>query len=268
MRLSSLLTRAFVMASSLALVAPAAHAATIFRTFGVGDLIKGSGPAVYYFGSDGRRYVFPNDKTYFTWYKDFGSVKQVADDELATIPLARTNVTYRPGYKMVKITTDPRVYVVDESGVLRHVGSEQLAQTLYGAEWKDKIDDVPDAFFANYRVGTDIQTESDYNPANVMNATPDIAHDKQLDATKANISIGTPQVGFAPNNLTVKAGTTVTWTDQDANVHALKGNGWSSGDLNYQDSYSKTFVTPGAYDYSDAIYPAMPGTINVVSAGY
>ena len=43
-----------------------------------GDLVKGSLSAVYYIGSDGKRYVFTNDKAYFTWYSDFSSVTTIA----------------------------------------------------------------------------------------------------------------------------------------------------------------------------------------------
>ncbi len=268
MRTHSLLSRALVLASALAFAAPAVSQAAIFKTFGVGDLIKGSGPAVYYFGSDGRRYVFPNDKTYFTWYKDFSTVKQVSDGTLSTIPLARSNVTYHPGYKMVKITTDPRVYAVDQGGVLRHVATEQLAQTLFGANWQARIDDVPDAFFANYRVGTEIQTASDYKPADALTTTPTIAEDKQLSKEIANISIGTVDNGFVPVSLTVKRGTAVTWTNQDSDLHAVKGNGWGSSDLKYQDTYTKTFDSVGSFDYSDSRHAVMQGTINVVNPAY
>ncbi|MDP3793749.1 MAG: hypothetical protein Q8R07_03280, partial [Candidatus Uhrbacteria bacterium] len=112
-------------------VAPlAGHAATI-GAFNAGDLIKGSGDTVYYFAANGKRFVFPNAKTYFTWYPDFSGVKTISDGHLATIPLGG-NVTYRPGRKMVKVTTDPKTYVVDQGGFLRHITSEQLALTLYG----------------------------------------------------------------------------------------------------------------------------------------
>ncbi|MSR85530.1 hypothetical protein EXS71_03810, partial [Candidatus Uhrbacteria bacterium] len=35
-----------------------------------GDLVKASGPAVYYYAADQKRYVFPNEKSYWSWYKD------------------------------------------------------------------------------------------------------------------------------------------------------------------------------------------------------
>ncbi len=243
--------------------APLASHAAIYTAFSAGDLIKGSGQTVYYFASDGSRYVFPNSKTYFTWYPDFTTVKQIPDGMLGQIPLARSNVTYRPGVKMVKITTDPKVYVVDKGGILRHVGSEQLAQTLYGLSWKSLIEDVPDAFFVNYKVGTDIQTASDFHPSDVTTLTTTIAQDKQLDETKITISIGSSEVGFVPASTTIKSGQTVTWTNRDISAHSVVGSGWSSGVLSSDQTYSHVFGSTGSFDYKDGSFPAMNGTINV-----
>lgn len=257
------LSRLAAVASTLAMVAaPLATHAMTTTAFSHGDLIKGSGDTVYYLGSNGKRFVFPNSKTYFTWYKDFSTVKQIPDGLLATIQLGG-NVTYRPGIKMVKITTDPKVYAVDQGGFLRHVGSEQLAETLFGLAWKSRIDDVPDSFFVNYRVGTQIQTASDYNPANVSTLTTTISQDKQLDETKITVSIGSVSNGFVPTTLTVKAGTTVTWVNQDNMVHNVTGNGWSSGDLKYGQTFSHTYNSVGSHDYKCTIHPTMQGTVNV-----
>lgn len=67
--------------------------------------------AVYYLGADGKRYVFPNQKTYMTWYSNFSTVKVVSSTEMSSYPIGG-NATYRPGTKMIKITTDPKVYAV------------------------------------------------------------------------------------------------------------------------------------------------------------
>lgn len=142
-----------------------------------GNLIKGSLPSVYYYSSDGKRYVFPNEKTYKTWYADFSSVKTITDDALAGIAIGG-NVTYRPGVKMVKITTDPKVYAVAKGGVLRWVKTEAAAQSLYGENWNQMIEDVPDAFFTNYTVGTSIEGVADYNPETVKNEVTSIADNK------------------------------------------------------------------------------------------
>ncbi len=263
--MKSKIFRAMTAASvAFTLVMPIASQAAVTSVFAVGDLIKGSGDTVYYFGPDGHRYVFPNSKTYFTWYSDFSKVKQIPDGQLSTIPLGRSNITYRPGKKMVKITTDPKTYVVDQGGILRHVTSEQLAQTLYGLSWKNQIDDVPDAYFTNYKVGTPIQTASDYQPTNVMTLTTSIAQDKQFDETKITITIGSVSNGFVPATVTVKKGTEVTWTNNDGPVHTVVGSGWSSSELKYQQTYVRKFDTVGSFDYHCGLHPVMQGTINVV----
>lgn len=253
-----------LIASLAMTLAPIASHAAVTTAFSPGDLIKGSGATVYYYATDGARYVFPNSKTYFTWYNDFTGVKQIPDGTLGSIPLARSNVTYRPGKKMVKITTDPKVYVVDQGGILRHVASEQLAQTLYGLNWKNVIEDVPDPFFVNYKVGTPIQTASDYRPGDVMTLTTTIAQDKQLDETKITMTIANTTNGFVPATITVKRGTTVTWTNRDLSPHTVTGNGWGSGTLQPDQTYTYTFNSTGSFDYKCTIHTAMNGTVNVV----
>jgi hypothetical protein len=119
-----------------------------------GDLIKMDGlSSIYYLGADGKRYVFPNEATYFSWYKDFSGVVTVPASELQSYPLG-SNITMRPGTKLVKITTDPKVYAVEPGGVLRYITSETQAKALYGDNWNKKVVDVADAFFTNYATGS------------------------------------------------------------------------------------------------------------------
>ncbi|MDZ4229893.1 MAG: hypothetical protein U1C53_02025, partial [Candidatus Veblenbacteria bacterium] len=120
-------------------------------------LIQASTDTVYYCGADGKRYVFPNQRIYLSWYENFSGVVQVTDEVLATIPLGG-NATYRPGVRMVKLQTDPKVYAVDKGGVLRHVTTPEVAASMYGAKWNTYVDDLSDAFFVNYRLGDPITT--------------------------------------------------------------------------------------------------------------
>lgn len=139
---------------------------TIFGVFGTktsnemgGDLIKLACAAnvgvndpcrsVYYLGRDNRRYVFPNERTFKSWYADFSNVKIVASDVMASY-LIGGNVTMRPGTYLVKITTDPKVYAVEAGGKLRWLDSESTAKKLYGNNWAGKVVDVSDSFFVNY----------------------------------------------------------------------------------------------------------------------
>jgi|GEM_PF-1422392 len=121
-----------------------------------GTLIKSASlPAVYYCGKDGKRYVFVNDKAYFSWYLDFSGVQIVSADTLASITIGG-NITYRPGVRMIKIQSDPKVYAIARGGTLRWVQTEAIAARLYGANWNTMIDDVSDAFFVNYVSGSPI----------------------------------------------------------------------------------------------------------------
>ncbi len=129
--------------------------------------------AVYYNGADGRRHAFPNEKVYFTWYVNFSTVQEVSDVAMANIPLGR-NVNYRPGIRMVKFQTVPKVYAVGRYGVLRWVTSEALAISMYGTNWNQRIDDISEAFYTNYTFGTDINSASQFNPTNEASAVLNI----------------------------------------------------------------------------------------------
>ncbi|MDD5437631.1 MAG: hypothetical protein PHC70_00595 [Patescibacteria group bacterium] len=145
-------------------------------------LIKGSGAAVYYYATNGKRLVFPTEKTYASWYgNDYSKVVKISDSDLSSIPLGG-NVTYRPGSKLVKITTDPKVYAVSKGGYLRWVKDEAMAVTLYGSDWSKKVDDVPDAFFTNYQYGTNLQNSIEFNVANELASATAIWQDKGLPA--------------------------------------------------------------------------------------
>ncbi len=126
-----------------------------------GDLIKMDGLSSVYYLSGGKRYVFPNEQTYFSWYGDFSSVKTIPQSELESYPLAK-NVAMRSGTKLVKITTDPKVYAVEPNGSLVWVPSEAVASALYGANWAKRVVDIPDAFFTNYTVSSSQVSASAY----------------------------------------------------------------------------------------------------------
>lgn len=167
----------------LIIFAPRVSAAGI----AAGDLIKASQPAVYYYGANGKRYVFPNEKTYKTWYADFSGVKTITDAELAAIQIGG-NITYKPGVKLVKITTDPKVYAISKGENLRWIKTENLAISLYGADWNKQVEDIPDAFFTNYLVGSPLASPADYSVSAELAATTDINSDKSISAPAAAAS--------------------------------------------------------------------------------
>jgi subtilisin family serine protease len=134
---------------------------------------------VYYYGNDGKRYVFPDSGTFFSWYPDFALVKSISLDEAAQLPLGGV-VTYRPGVQLVKVATDPKVYAVDTKGVLRWVTNEDVAVALYGGNWSQKVRDLSDVYVFSYSYGTYIVSPSDFNLVSAINASRTINQDKAL----------------------------------------------------------------------------------------
>lgn len=142
-------------------------------------LVKASGDAVYYYAQDGKRYVFPNQQTYNSWFRDFSDISVISDEDLASMPLGG-NVRYRPGIRMIKIQTDPKVYAVGKSGVLRWMSTEEVAIAIYGSAWNTMIDDVSDAFFSNYSVGSPITDVSDFTPSDEADLVTTINENRGL----------------------------------------------------------------------------------------
>ncbi|MFA5853770.1 MAG: G8 domain-containing protein [Patescibacteria group bacterium] len=148
--------RFFVAATFLLFGAP-------FTASAASSLIKGSSPAVYYV-DEGKRYVFPNEKIYFSWYSGFSDVRQVSDEELASY-LIGGNVTYKPASRLVKLQSDPRVFAIGAGGRLRWLSSESAARGLYGDDWNKKVDDLSDAFFFAYKEGEPVASAADFDKA-------------------------------------------------------------------------------------------------------
>ena len=70
---------------------------------------------------------------------------------------------------------------------------------------------------------------------------------------------------FNPQQITVKAGATVTWVNHDDIPHTAtsKTGVFKSKALDTDDKFSFTFATPGSYPYFCALHPHMTGTIVV-----
>src|ERR1700747_2563315 len=84
-------------------------------------------------------------------------------------------------------------------------------------------------------------------------------------AQQAPVPISIDNFTFNPQKLTVKAGTTVTWTNNDDIPHAIAAvnKQFKSKALDTGDAYSFTFTTPGTYQYFCSLHPHMTGAIVV-----
>jgi len=70
--------------------------------------------------------------------------------------------------------------------------------------------------------------------------------------------------GFNPGTITVKAGTTVTWTNTGVTHTVTSNTGlFDSGHLGSGDTFTFTFSKAGTYAYHCAIHSAMEGEVTV-----
>ncbi len=213
-----------------------------------GDLIRGeSFPAVYYYGEDGLRYVFPNDKTYSTWYEDFSAVLWLSDGDLATIQIGG-NVTYKPGVKMLKIQSDPTVYALSAGGILRAIESEEVASELYGENWNEQIDDIPDGFFGNYEIGEDVEFSSQYDVDVEEQDALSINDDRDLHPF---VEIEISADGYSQPTITVNVGIAIRWVNEDEDTHSATewDRVWGSGTLQTGEHFTKYFNEAGTWHY-------------------
>ena len=87
-----------------------------------------------------------------------------------------------------------------------------------------------------------------------------------LDLLSAGAQVTIQNFSFSPTPLTIKAGGTVVWTDnQPIFPHTVTAddNSFSSGLLHQGNTFSHTFTTPGTYTYHCAVHPFMHGTVIV-----
>ena len=276
--MASLVPVSAVRASSITVTIDGVEQVAVFP----GDLIRGTSfSAVYYMGEDGFRYVFPNEKTYKTWYSDengdadFSSVKTLSDAWLAKLQIGG-NVTYHPGSRMVKIDSDPKTYLVTHGGVLRWVSTEADAKAMYGEDWNTKIDDIPDGYFSNYSVGDVVDLSSDTSSGTLVasreyGGTSSISDDKELatysmvmidDSSYRDVTAGSGTV------TTIHAGETVMFFNTDDVKHTATAddNEWGTGTLEPLGYFVRRFDTPGTYTYHCSYHPEMTGTIVVEDA--
>lgn len=82
---------------------------------------------------------------------------------------------------------------------------------------------------------------------------------------EAPVKIATFQ--FTPPTVMVKAGTKVTWTNEDTSVHSIKDTSPLatpvSQDLGKGATFSITYERPGSYSYICGIHQYMTGTVTV-----
>ncbi|MFA6467014.1 MAG: MopE-related protein, partial [Patescibacteria group bacterium] len=130
---------------------------TAQASYGEGSLLKiKANPAVYYIGANGKKYVFPEGKTYKTWFDDFSQVKEVSLGELDSYPDGGA-MPAKGGVKLITHSNTAKIYALETGGILRHIPSEAKARELFGDDWYTRVIDVLPGFFASsYRLGEEV----------------------------------------------------------------------------------------------------------------
>jgi plastocyanin len=84
-------------------------------------------------------------------------------------------------------------------------------------------------------------------------------------AAAGPVEIKIDNYSFTPADITVAAGTTVTWVNHDDVPHTVRNNDGTlkSKALDTDDKFSMTFDKPGTYEYFCSIHPKMTAKVVV-----
>ncbi len=84
-------------------------------------------------------------------------------------------------------------------------------------------------------------------------------------ANAANVDVTIDNFTFKPQQVTVKAGDTVTWINHDDIPHTVTSKTmlFRSKAIDTDDKFSFTFTTPGTFMYFCSLHPHMTGSVVV-----
>jgi plastocyanin len=107
-------------------------------------------------------------------------------------------------------------------------------------------------------------------PAAEEPAPPSADHDDGGNGGSGGTGPGTQvsmkDIKFNPGTVKIKAGQTVTWTNDDSVGHDVTGDDFKSGDpggLANGDTFEHTFKKAGTFDYVCSVHPGMEGKVEV-----
>lgn len=108
-------------------------------------------------------------------------------------------------------------------------------------------------------------TSSQTNTESSANDTVPSETNPSQPSNSSTVTIA--DMAFSPSSITVKKGTTVTWTNNDSMAHTVTAtnnqDGPDSGNIAAGAKYSFTFNTVGTFKYDCTYHPTMTGTVEV-----
>jgi plastocyanin len=89
--------------------------------------------------------------------------------------------------------------------------------------------------------------------------------EKSLAASPEAVQVKIDNFSFTPPTLTVKAGTQITWTNEDDIPHTVVSDdqNFKSKVLDTDEKFTFTASKPGSYSYFCSIHPKMTGKVVV-----
>jgi plastocyanin len=114
----------------------------------------------------------------------------------------------------------------------------------------------------------DNKGSTNQNSSTSTSQTSQNDHSQNSNQSPTNTdSVSIQNFAFLPGDISVKKGTSVTWTNNDGTTHTVSEvdgkQGPNSGDLNPGAKYSFTFNEAGTFKYRCNIHTDMLGTVTV-----
>ncbi len=125
--------------------------------------VKAPGSKTVYLVKNEVRFVFNDEVTFFTYFKNFSGVKTISVTELNAIPFGGVapKATVAAG-TLVRIFGDTKnVYVLGSNNTINRIASPDVALQLFGADWPTKVIQLTEAESFNVRLGGIVQTARD-----------------------------------------------------------------------------------------------------------
>jgi hypothetical protein len=129
-------------------------------------------PAVYYIDAKNTRHLFPNEVTYWTWYRGSWAdqrVQIISRSYFDDLKIG-ANVTARPGTGLVQFDNSQKVFVVLPGSALRSFENDEALVRLYGENWEDRAITIQTAFETDYRRDSEFKMtiESNYPSGSLL----------------------------------------------------------------------------------------------------
>ncbi|MGH2786392.1 MAG: cupredoxin domain-containing protein [Actinomycetota bacterium] len=130
-----------------------------------------------------------------------------------------------------------------------------------GESTRVRVDLAP----GTYKIECLVEGHDDMGMEDILHVRAGAPLVRQASVASRGTKVSIENFAFAPRTIEVKAGTQITWTNDDPTEHTVTGDGsaLSSDVLGSGDKFSARIDEPGTYDYRCSIHPEMTARIQV-----